>query len=246
MLTSYDAMTASIFEAAGAKALLVGDTAGMVVFGREDTVSVTIDELLPLAKAVVTGSKTALVVGDLPFGSYEASSQIAVESAIRYLKEAGVHAVKLEGGRRSLPAIAAIANSNIPVMGHLGLTPQTANALGGMQRVQGRGIEGDVLLEDALALEEAGAFAVVLEAVPASLAARVSEKLEIPTIGIGAGPDCDAQVMVWQDLVGLTPGRVPRFVKPYADVRSVVAEAVSNFVTDVSSGAYPDEEHSYS
>jgi 3-methyl-2-oxobutanoate hydroxymethyltransferase len=245
MLTCYDAMTARIFDEAGAKALLVGDTAAMVVYGHETTLPVTVDELLPLAAAVVRGSNNAFVVGDLPFGSYQESPAQAVATAVRFLKEAGVHGIKLEGGTRMLPQIQAIIDAGIPVMGHLGLTPQSVHALGGMQRVQGRGEAGERLLEDAKTLEHAGVFSMVIEAVPAELGARVATAVNVPVIGIGAGPGTDAQVMVWQDLLGLTDGHLPRFVKRYADLRDMMSKAVGEFVEDVQSRTYPDAAHSY-
>lgn len=244
MLTSYDAFTAALFEEAGVRALLVGDTAGMVVFGRETTVSVTLDELIPLVGAVVAATKRALVVADLPFGSYQGSVSEALHSALRYVKEAGAQTVKLEGGRAVVPQVKAIVEAGIPVMGHLGLTPQSIHALGG-HRVQGRGDAGELLLEDAVALEEAGAFAVVLEAVPANLGERVSAALRIPTIGIGAGAGCDAQILVWQDMLGLTPGRVPKFVKKYADLQAIISESARSYVMEVRNGTFPDPEHSY-
>lgn len=245
MLTSYDAMTAAVFEEAGARALLVGDTAAMVVYGHETTLPVTVDELLPLAAAVVRGTKQAFVVGDLPFGSYQENPAQAVGTAVRFMKEAGVHGIKLEGGTRVLPQIEAIIDAGIPVMGHLGLTPQSVHALGGMQRVQGRGEAGERLLEDAKALEHAGVFAVVLEAVPAELGELITKSLHVPIIGIGAGANTDAQVNVWQDLLGLTPGRLPRFVKPYANLHDVMTNAVAEFVADVRDRVYPDASHSY-
>src|SRR5712692_8381678 len=218
MLTSYDTLTAGVFEQAGVRALLVGDTSAEMVLGYRDTVPVTMDQMIPMVQAVVRGTRTALVVADLPFGSYLPGPATALANAVRHLKEGGAQAVKLEGGRRVLPQVAALVGAGIPVMGHLGLTPQSVNVLGGMRRVQGRGDAGDELLADALALERAGAFAVVLESVPAGLGRRVSEALRIPTVGIGAGPDCDAQIMVWPDMAGLTTGRLPRFVKRYADM----------------------------
>lgn len=244
MLTSYDALTAGVFEAAGVRALLVGDTAGMVVLGRDSTVSVEVDELLPMVKAVVAGTRHALVVADLPFGSYQSCAELALLSATRFVKEAGAQAIKLEGGRRVVPQVRAIVEAGIPVFGHLGLTPQSVHALGGY-RVQGRGQAGDVLLEEALLLQDAGASALVLEAIPSDVAARVSAELSIPTIGIGAGPDCDAQILVWQDMLGLTSGRVPRFVKQYADLRSLISVAVAEYVADVAGGQFPAQEHSY-
>jgi 3-methyl-2-oxobutanoate hydroxymethyltransferase len=244
MLTAYDALTATIFEEAGVPVLLVGDSSANVVFGYDTTVPVTVEELLPLARAVVRGTSSAMVVGDLPFGSYQASPAQALATATRFMKEAGVQAVKLEGGARVAGQVELLVGSGVPVIGHLGLTPQSINTLGGY-KVQGRGEAGETLLTDALALEAAGAFAVVLEVVPADLAARITKALRIPTIGIGAGIDCDAQVMVWQDLAGLTAGRTPRFVRRYADLRSTLATAVSAFTADVRTGQYPTIEYSY-
>ena len=245
MLTSYDTLTAGIFEQAGVRALLVGDTSAEMVLGHSSTLPVTMDELIPMVQAVVRGTRTALVVADLPFGSYQAGPGPALASAVRHLKEGGAQAVKLEGGRRVLPQVETLAGAGIPVMGHLGLTPQSINVLGGLCRVQGRGDAGEELLADALALERAGAFAVVLETVPAELARRVRGALRIPTVGIGAGPDCDAQILVWQDMAGLTTGRLPRFVKRYADTRGGLLEAAGRYAADVAAGRYPDEAHSY-
>jgi 3-methyl-2-oxobutanoate hydroxymethyltransferase len=245
MLTSYDALTAGVFERAGVRALLVGDTSAEMVFGHSDTLPLTMDELVPMVAAVVRGTRHALVVADLPFGSYQAGPQAALASAVRHLKEGGAQAVKLEGGHRVLPQVRALVDAGIPVMGHLGLTPQSVNVLGGMRRVQGRGKAGDELVADALALEAAGAFAVVLESVPADLGRRVAEGLRIPVIGIGAGPGCDAQIMFWTDMAGLTAGRVPRFVRRYADLDGVLLDAARRYVTDVAAGRYPDQAHSY-
>lgn len=244
MITAYDALTARIFDEAGIPALLVGDSAAMVVYGHDSTLPVTVDELIPLVRAVVRGSSRALVIADLPFGSYQASAAQAIDTATRFMKEGGAHAVKLEGGSAVLPQVEALATSGVPVIGHLGLTPQSVNLLGGY-RVQGRGEAGEHLLRDAKAMEAAGACAIVLEVVPAELAARVSEVLTIPTIGIGAGGATDAQVIVWQDLVGLTEGPLPRFVKTYADVRTTMSDAVSRWGADVVSGSYPAAEHQY-
>lgn len=244
MITAYDALTARLFDEAGIPALLVGDSAAMVVYGYDSTIPVTVDDLLPLTAAVVRGSERALVVADLPFGSYQSGVEQALATASRFMKEAGAHAVKLEGGRRILPQVEALVAAGIPVIGHLGLTPQSVNVFGGY-RVQGRGEAGEMLIQDAKALESVGASAVVLECVPADLAARVSEILSIPTIGIGAGPDTDAQVIVWQDLVGLTEGPTPRFVARYAQAREVIGGAISEWAADVRSGAYPGPEHSY-
>ena len=245
MLTSYDTLTAGIFEQAGVRALLVGDTSGQMVLGYLDTVPVTMDQLVPMVQAVVRGTRTALVVADLPFGSYQSGPAAALANAVRHLKEGGAQAVKLEGGRRVLPQVEALVGAGIPVMGHLGLTPQSVNVLGGVRRVQGRGAAGDELLADAQALQAAGAFAVVLESVPAELGRRVTEALRIPTVGIGAGPDCDAQIMVWQDMAGLTTGRLPRFVKRYAEMHDSLLEAARHYADDVAGQRYPDEAHSY-
>ncbi|MDQ6936756.1 MAG: 3-methyl-2-oxobutanoate hydroxymethyltransferase [Actinomycetota bacterium] len=247
MLTAYDYSTATIFDQAGIPVLLVGDSAANVVYGYDSTVPVEIEELLPLVRAVVRGTKRALVVADLPFGSYQASPQQALETATRFMKNGGAQAVKLEGGLRVATQVEALVGAGIPVMAHLGLTPQSVNTLGGY-RVQGRGAEdAHRLLQDAKAMQQAGAFAVVLEVVPADLAAKVTASLDIPTIGIGAGPDCDAQVLVWQDMAGLHTGsRAPaKFVKTYADVGGVLTDAASRFAAEVRGGVYPGPEHSY-
>jgi 3-methyl-2-oxobutanoate hydroxymethyltransferase len=243
MLTAYDALTARVFDDAGIPVLLVGDSAGMVVYGHETTIPVTVDELIPLTAAVVRGTSRAMVVADLPFGSYQGSPADALAAASRFLKEAGAHAVKLEGGYRVVRQVEDLVAAGIPVMAHLGLTPQSVNALGGF-RVQGRGEDGDRLLHDAKALQAAGAFSLVLEAVPAELAARVTASLSIPTIGIGAGPGCDAQVLVWQDMAGLSP-RAPKFVKRYADIGALLGDAARSFAGEVVTGTFPGEEHSY-
>jgi 3-methyl-2-oxobutanoate hydroxymethyltransferase len=244
MLTAYDAYTAEIFDEAGIRVLLVGDSAANNVYGYDNTLPVTVDELLPLVKAVTRGARSALVVADLPFGSYQTGPEQALVTAFRFMKEGGAHAVKLEGGARFVPQVDALAGAGIPVMAHLGFTPQSEHALGGY-RVQGRGEAADRLVEDALALQAAGAFSVVLEMVPADVAKRVTAELDIPTIGIGAGPDCDAQVLVWSDMAGMNRGRKPRFVKQYADVGTVLLDAARRFGADVSGGRYPAEEHSY-
>ena len=243
MLTAYDALTAGIFDRAGIPVLLVGDSAAMVVYGHDTTIPVTVDDLIPLTAAVVRGTSRALVVADLPFGSYQASSSAALAAATRFLKETGAHAVKLEGGERVARQVEELVAAGVPVMAHLGLTPQSVNAFGGY-RVQGRGEDGEHLLHDAKVLQAAGAFSVVLECVPAPLAARVTEALAIPTIGIGAGPDCDAQVLVWQDMAGLSP-RAPKFAKRYADVAATLREAAAEFAADVATGAFPTEQYSY-
>ena len=218
MLTAYDMYAAEIFDEAGIPCLLVGDSAGNNVYGFETTVPVTVDHLVPLCRAVTSAAKHAMVVADLPFGSYQASPQQALATATRFMKEGLAHAVKLEGGKPMVPEVELLVRAGIPVMGHIGFTPQSEHVLGGY-RVQGRGDGADRLLEDALALEDAGCFAIVMEMVPAPAAKRVTEALRIPTIGIGAGPDCDAQVLVWQDMAGLRGGRAPRFVKKYLDMR---------------------------
>ena len=245
MLTAYDVYSAEIFDEAGIPVLLVGDSAGNNVLGHENTIPVTVDELLPLVRAVTRGAKNALVVADLPFGSYQVSPEQALTTAFRFMKEAGAHAVKLEGGARFAPQVEALAASGVPVMAHLGFTPQSEHALGGF-RIQGRGDAGERLVEDALALQEAGAFAVVLEMVPADVAKRVTAELVVPTIGIGAGPDCDAQVLVWSDMAGMNRGRTPKFVKQYAQVGNVLLQAARAFAGDVRGGEYPDADHSYS
>jgi 3-methyl-2-oxobutanoate hydroxymethyltransferase len=214
------------------------------VFGNETTLPVTVDELMPLVRAVVRSTHRAMVVADFPFGSYEASPAQALETGVRFMKEAGAHAVKLEGGERSAAQVAALTGAGIPVMGHIGFTPQREHVFGGY-RVQGRGSEADELLADAVALEKAGAFSVVLEMVPAEVAKRITGELRIPTVGIGAGSDCDAQVLVWQDMAGLRDGKMPKFVKQYADLRGVLTGAVEQFAAEVRTGAYPDDKHTY-
>jgi 3-methyl-2-oxobutanoate hydroxymethyltransferase len=243
MLTAYDALTAAVFDAAGIPVLLVGDSAAMVVYGHDSTIPVTVDELIPLTSAVVRGTSRALIVADLPFGSYQASPAAALETGTRFLKETGAQAVKLEGGYRVIRQVEELVAAGIPVMAHLGLTPQSVNAFGGY-KVQGRGEDGERLLHDAKALQSAGAFAVVLECVPAELAERVTASLEVPTIGIGAGPGCDAQVLVWQDMAGLSP-RTAKFVKRYADMAGVLRGAAEAFAADVVGGTFPTPEYSY-
>ncbi|MCY7365572.1 MAG: 3-methyl-2-oxobutanoate hydroxymethyltransferase [Frankiaceae bacterium] len=243
MLTSYDMLTAGIFESAGMPVLLVGDSAGNNVLGYPTTVPVTVDELLPMVRAVVRSTSRPLVVADLPFGSYQASPEQALATAVRFLKEGGAHAVKLEGGARVAPQIELLVSAGAPVMGHVGLTPQSELVMG--LRVQGRGDAADALLADALEVQAAGAFAVVLEAVPAQLAERVTKELDIPTIGIGAGAGCDAQVLVWTDMAGLTPGAPLTFVKRYADLRGILIAATQEYVDDVREGRFPTAEHSF-
>ena len=244
MLTSYDMLTAGVFEQAGIPVLLVGDSAGNNVLGHATTVPVTVDELLPLVRAVSRSTSRPMVVADLPFGSYQASAEQALATAVRFLQVGGAQAVKLEGGRRVVPQVELLVSAGVPVMGHVGLTPQSELVMG--LRVQGRGEAGDVLIEDALALQDAGAFAVVLEAVPADLAERVTKELVVPTIGIGAGVGCDAQVLVWTDMAGLTPGAPLTFVKRYADLRGVLTEATLAYADDVREGRFPGPEHSFS
>lgn len=244
MITSYDAITAGVFDEAGIPVMLVGDSAAMVVYGYDSTIPITVDDLIPLTRAVVRGSRRAMVVADLPFGSYQEGPGQALATATRFMKEAGAHAVKLEGGERVLPQVEALVAAGIPVMGHLGLTPQSVHALGGY-RVQGRGEAGQILMRDAKNLQAAGAFAVVLEVVPHELADTVTRSLAIPTIGIGAGATTDAQVLVWQDLAGLTPGTPAKFVKQYADLRSVLGDAVRTWADEVVAGTYPDAAHQY-
>jgi len=244
MLTAYDQYTAAIFDQAGIPVLLVGDSAADNVYGHENTLPVTVDELLPLARSVVRSTRQAMVVGDLPFGSYEESPAQAVRTAVRFLKETGCHAVKLEGGQRCAPQIEAITRAGIPLMAHIGFTPQSQYRLGGY-RVQGRGEAADELLADAHAVTEAGAFAVVLEMVTGEVAKRITHEVPIPTIGIGAGPDTDAQVLVWQDMAGLNTGTAPRFVKRYADLAGVLADATTRFAEEVRTGAFPTAEHTY-
>jgi len=246
MLTAYDYSTARVFDEAGIPVLLVGDSAANVVYGYDTTVPVTIDELLPLVRGVVRGAQRALVVADLPFGSYQASATQALDTAARFMKEGGAQAVKLEGGQRVAPQVEALVAAGIPVMAHIGLTPQSVNALGGY-RVQGRGDEAaHRLITDAKALQHAGAFAVVLEVVPSDLAAQVTKALHIPTIGIGAGPATDAQVLVWQDMAGLRgSGKPAKFVKEFADVGAILRDAATRYGDEVRGGSYPAAEHEY-
>ena len=244
MLTSYDQYTAELFDEAGVWALLVGDSAANNVYGYETTLPVTVEELLPMVRAVVKSTKRAFVVADLPFGSYEDGPSQALQTAIRFMKEGGCHAVKFEGGARAAEQIRKVTDAGIPVMGHIGFTPQSEHQLGGY-RVQGRGDDAQRLLTDARAVAEAGAFAVVLEMVPGDLARQVTVDLDIPTVGIGAGPDCDAQVLVWQDMAGLRRGRVQRFVKQYADLAKIIGDAAAAYVDDVRNGTFPSEQHTF-
>jgi len=243
-LTSYDQLTARIFDDAGIDFLLVGDSAANNVLGYDTTLPVTVDELIPLVRAVARAASRALVIADMPFGSYETSVNDAVHTAIRMMKETGAHAVKLEGGIRSAEQIRHIVDAGVPVMAHIGFTPQSEHQLGG-HVIQGRGTGIEQLLADAKAIEEAGAFAVVLEMVPADAAAKVTAALSIPTISVGAGPHCDGQLLVWTDWAGLTQGRIPKFVKQYAQIGQTLHDAAIAWKGDVENGEYPGPEHSY-
>ena len=244
MLTAYDMYAAQVFDGAGIPVLLVGDSAGNNVYGHETTVPVTLDEMIPLTRAVAGAAASALVVADLPFGTYQASPEQGYLSAARLMKEGLAHAVKLEGGAEMAPTIERMTQGGIPVMAHIGFTPQSEHTLGGY-RVQGRGEAGEQLLRDARAVQDAGCFAVVLEMVSADAAARVEDELRIPTVGIGAGNVTTGQVLVWQDMLGLRTGKMPRFVKQYAQLAQVADDAVRGYVADVRSGAFPAEEHTY-
>ena len=243
-LTSYDQLTAGIFDEAGIDFLLVGDSAGNNVYGYETTLPVTIDDLIPLTRAVAGAVTRAFVVADMPFGSYESGPDEALHTAFRFMKETGAHAVKLEGGTRSAKQIKRIVSAGVPVMAHIGFTPQSEHGLGG-HVIQGRGDGIEQLLADAHAVEKAGAFAVVLEMVPAEAAARVTRELSIPTIGVGAGPHVDGQLLVWTDWAGFTKGRIPKFVKQYANLRKTLSDAVAEYRGDVAEGIYPGPDHSY-
>ncbi|HEX6759791.1 MAG TPA: 3-methyl-2-oxobutanoate hydroxymethyltransferase [Propionibacteriaceae bacterium] len=244
MLTSYDQYTAELFDEAGVWALLVGDSAANNVYAYETTLPVTVEELLPLVRAVVKSTKRAFIVADLPFGSYEDGPSQALETSIRFMKVGGCHAVKFEGGIRVAEQIRKVTGAGIPVMAHIGFTPQSEHQLGGY-RVQGRGDDARRLLTDAHAVADAGAFAVVLEMVPGELARQVTAELDIPTVGIGAGPDCDAQVLVWQDMAGLRRGRMQRFVKQYADLAKIIGDAAGAYVEEVRNGTFPSEQHTF-
>ncbi|HET7136821.1 MAG TPA: 3-methyl-2-oxobutanoate hydroxymethyltransferase [Gaiellaceae bacterium] len=246
MVTAYDAPSGRLADDAGVDLILVGDSAAMVMLGHDSTVPATVDEMLVLTRAVNRGARRPLVIADLPFGSYQVSDEQALETSVRFLKEAGADAVKLEGAGPMLSRVRALTGTGIPVVGHIGLTPQTATALGGF-KAQGRNAARAVqLYEDAIALEAAGCFLLVLEAVPAPVAARITEALEIPTIGIGAGAECDGQVLVWHDLLGLYEGTPPRFVKQYADLAPVIRDALGRYAADVRDGAFPEPRHTYS
>ena len=244
MLTAYEQYAAQTFDEAGIEVLLVGDSASNNVFGNETSLPVTVDELIPLVRAVTRSARRALVVADLPFGSYQASAEQAYLTAVRFMKEANAHAVKLEGGVEMVPQVRKLTEGGIPVMAHIGFTPQSEHNLGGY-RVQGRGEAAAKVVAEARAMEEAGAFAVVMEMVPGDVAAEVTKAVSIPTIGIGAGVECDGQVLVWQDAFGLRTGRMPRFVKQYADLHGVLLEAAKAYADDVRAGTFPGEEHTF-
>ncbi|HEY0890663.1 MAG TPA: 3-methyl-2-oxobutanoate hydroxymethyltransferase [Nocardioides sp.] len=244
MLTAYDMYTAQIFDEAGIELLLVGDSASNNVFGNETSLPVTVDELIPLTRAVARSVKRAMVVGDLPFGSYQASPEQAYLTAVRFMKEGLAHCVKLEGGAEMAPTIAKLVAGGVPVIAHIGFTPQSEHALGGY-RVQGRGEAADKIVADARAVADAGAFAVVMEMVPGEVAERISKELTITTIGIGAGNGCDGQVLVWQDAFGLRSGRMPRFVKQYADLRATLLDGARAYAADVKDGSFPGPEHTF-
>ena len=244
MLTAYDMYTAQVFDEAGIEVLLVGDSASNNVYGNETSLPVTVDELLPLVRAVTRSARRALVVADLPFGSYQASAEQAYLTAVRFMKEANAHAVKLEGGLAMVPQVRKLTEGGIPVMAHIGFTPQSEHNLGGY-RVQGRGDAAARVVEEAQALEAAGAFAVVMEMVPGEVAAQVTKSVGIPTIGIGAGVDCDGQVLVWQDAFGLRTGKMARFVKQYADMHGVLLEAARAYSAEVKDGSFPGSEHTF-
>ncbi len=245
MVTAYDAPSGRLADAAGVDLILVGDSSGMVVHGRESTVAVSLDEIVFMTQWVTRGAKRPLVIADMPFGSYEISDEQAVSNAVRLVKEGGADAIKLERGGTSVSRARAIAAAGIPVMGHVGLTPQTSTVLGGF-KAQGRTAEqARQLLDEARALEGAGCFAVVLEAVPAEVARTVTGSLAVPTIGIGAGADCDGQVLVWHDMLGYYEGHAPRFVKRYADLGASITDALGRFAEDVRTGAFPERQHTY-
>src|SRR6202795_4133393 len=244
-LTAYDYPTARLLDEAGVDVLLVGDSLAMVVLGYESTLPVTMEEMLLCTRAVRRGTRHALLVADMPYGSYHDEPAEAVHNAVRFVKEAGAEAVKIEGGERRMDLIARIVDAEVPVMGHIGLTPQSVNAFGGF-RVQGKTLEaGEQILSDARAVEAAGAFAVVLESIPRELAARITAELRIPTIGIGAGPDCDGQILVINDLLGLSFGRKPKFTRRYADVGEIISRAAAEYCRDVQQGRFPSDEESY-
>ena len=245
MVTAYDAPSGRLADAAGVDLILVGDSSGMVVHGRESTVPVSLDEIVFMTQWVTRGAKRPIVVADMPFGSYEASNEQAVGNAIRLVKEGGADAVKLERGGTSVARAKAIVDAGVAVMGHVGLTPQTATVLGGF-KAQGRTADrAQKLVEDARALQEAGCFAVVLEAMPSAVARAATEALAVPTIGIGAGAGTDGQVLVWHDMLGMYEGHTPRFVKRYAEIAGEIGDAVAQYASDVRTGAFPEDRHTY-
>ncbi|WP_095165758.1 3-methyl-2-oxobutanoate hydroxymethyltransferase [Pseudomonas sp. Irchel 3H3] len=244
MLTAYDMYAASVFEAAGIPVLLVGDSAANNVFGHNSTLAVTVDEMLPLVRAVSSATERALVIADLPFGSYQGSPEQCFHTAVRFMKEGGAHAVKLEGGIEMLPQVEKLVAAGIPVMAHIGFTPQAEHQLGGY-RIQGKGEDAQRLIDLGVAFERAGAFGLLIEMVPGDVATKITETVTIPTVGIGAGSGCDAQVLVWQDMVGLRDGQLPRFVKQYADMRKVMSDAAQVFAEDVESGLFPGPNHTF-
>ena len=244
MLTAYEQYAAQTFDEAGIPVLLVGDSASNNVYGNATSLPVTVDELIPLVRAVTRSVRRALVVADLPFGSYQASPEQAFHTSVRFMKEAEAQAVKLEGGLAVVPQVEMLTGAGVPVMAHIGFTPQSEHGLGGY-RVQGRGDAAARLVEEATALEQAGAFALVMEMVPGEVAGQVTDKLTIPTIGIGAGPHCDAQVLVWPDMAGLRTGRMPRFVKQYADLHGVLLDAAQRYAAEVADGTFPGDEHTF-
>jgi len=245
MVTAYDAPSGRLADAAGVDLILVGDSSGMVVHGRDSTVPVTLEEILLMTQWVARGAKRPLVIADMPFGSYEASNEQAIGNAVRLVKDGGADAVKLERGGTTIERARAIVGAGIPVMGHVGLTPQTATVLGGF-KAQGRTADrAEQLIEDALGLQEAGCFAIVVEAVPPPVARAVTRALGVPTIGIGAGGDTDGQVLVWHDMLGYYEGHAPRFVKRYAELGDAIVEALGRYAEEVRSGAFPEEQHTY-
>ncbi|MBB6056135.1 3-methyl-2-oxobutanoate hydroxymethyltransferase [Tolumonas osonensis] len=244
MLTAYDMYTAAIFEEAGIPVLLIGDSASNNVLGNDSSLPITVDELLPLVRAVSTSTRRPLIIADLPFGSYQASPEQCFHTAVRFMKEGGAHAVKLEGGIGMVPQAEMLARSGIPVMAHIGFTPQAEHQLGGY-RVQGRGDNARTLIEAAKAFEAAGAFALLIEMVPGEIAAEITRSVSIPTVGIGAGNQCDAQVLVWQDMAGLRSGKLPRFVKQYADMRTLLLNAAKEYASEVETSIFPGPEHTF-
>ncbi len=245
MVTAYDAPGGRFADGAGIDCVLVGDSAAMTVLGHESTVPVTLDEMVMLTRAVARGVRRAIVIADMPFGSFQISDEVAVASGVRLIKDGGADAVKLEGAGTMVSRVAALVSAGIPVVGHVGLTPQSATLLGGYKAQARTAVAAERLCDDAVALERAGCFAVVLEAIPAPVAARATAALRVPTIGIGAGPSCDGQVLVWHDLLGLTTGRVPQFVKQFASLAPEIERALGAYAADVRSGAFPGEEHTY-